>query len=189
MPEESRSRASDAMNAYAEGDASAFAIVYDELAPRLLAYLRRRSGSSTVAEDVLQQTFLQMHRARGRFVAGARVEPWAYAIARRLLIDWARANKTELALEYSDDVTANTAPSPETSAQLEELGAALDRELARVPAKLREAFLLVRVENLSVQDAALVLGATTSATKLRAHRVGLRLRERLGDFFDRGGTK
>src|SRR4051812_41474393 len=81
--EGSGSAADLAMERYAEGDDAAFALVYDALAERLLAFLRRRLGSMSRAEDLLQQTFLRMHRARGSFVSGSAVLPWAFAIARR----------------------------------------------------------------------------------------------------------
>ena len=45
----------------------------------------------------MQQTFLQMHRARGSFIPGAPVMPWALAIAKRLMIDSARRQRVELA--------------------------------------------------------------------------------------------
>jgi RNA polymerase sigma-70 factor, ECF subfamily len=72
-----------AMTRYACGDESAFVLVYDALSPRIYGYLVRQTGESTRAEDILQQTFLQIHRARGTFFPGAEVVPWAFAIARR----------------------------------------------------------------------------------------------------------
>src|SRR6478735_49383 len=61
-------RAADlAMERYAAGDDAAFAQVYDEVAPRLMRHLRRHVACRAVVEDLVQQTFLQMHRARGRF--------------------------------------------------------------------------------------------------------------------------
>ena len=65
-----------AMERYSVGDDAAFAVVYDALAPRIFGYLRRKLGSVSRAEDVVQQTFLHMHRARGTFVPGSRVSPW-----------------------------------------------------------------------------------------------------------------
>jgi RNA polymerase sigma-70 factor (ECF subfamily) len=84
---EPRSAADLAMERYADGDDSAFATLYDELAPALYGYLLRQTGSSAVAEDGVQQTLLQIHCARDGFVRGAAVRPWAFAIARRLVID------------------------------------------------------------------------------------------------------
>src|SRR5258708_6663302 len=78
--------ASRAMDRYAQGDDAAFSELYDALAPRLYGYLLRQTRNNARAEDLVQQTFLQMHCARGRFLRGADVVPWAFAIARRLMI-------------------------------------------------------------------------------------------------------
>src|SRR5580700_12288402 len=79
--------ASRAMDRYACGDNAAFAELYDLLAPRLSSFLLRRTGDAARTEDLVQQTFLQMHCARRHFAPGAAVTPWAFAIARRILID------------------------------------------------------------------------------------------------------
>ena len=75
------------MNRYAAGDESAYREVHRAIAPRLFAYLLRRTRDSARAEDNLQQTLLQVHRARGKFTQGAAVLPWAFTIARRVLAD------------------------------------------------------------------------------------------------------
>jgi len=76
-----------AMERYARGDEAAFAELYDAIAPRLLGFLRKATRDASAAEDLMQQTLLHMHRARGSFIPGAPVLPWAFAIARRLLTD------------------------------------------------------------------------------------------------------
>src|SRR5512133_1589424 len=91
-----RSRADEAMDRYADGDEGAFGILYDELAPRLHRYALRGTRSRSAADDLVQQVMLQLHAARGRFLRSAAVLPWAYAIARRLLID-ARRHATRWA--------------------------------------------------------------------------------------------
>src|SRR3954470_24019582 len=82
-----------AMDRYACGDAQAFGMLHRALFPRLLAYLTRMSGAPALADDLVQETFLRMHRARSTFASGGAVLPWAYAIARNVHIDHARAAK------------------------------------------------------------------------------------------------
>src|SRR3954463_15831509 len=72
--------ADQAMSRYAAGDELAFEGVYDEVAPRLASYLQRRLRDRARIEDLVQQTFLHIHRARGSFIPGAQVFPWALAI-------------------------------------------------------------------------------------------------------------
>lgn len=190
MAEEPLSAASKAMHAYADGQDAAFAIVYDELSPRLLGYVQRKTRALDAAEDIVQHVFLNMHRARARFAPGSRVEPWAYAIARRLTIDWARARSPHALgadVDAGDSMgSVDTTTSPEGLVQAAELEDALRLELADVPEHLREAFLLVRIEQLSIQDASDILGTSPSATKVHVHRAGLRLRPRLAAFLNGG---
>jgi RNA polymerase sigma-70 factor (ECF subfamily) len=90
-----RDTANAAMERYSRGDEAAFAELYDELAPRLLRFLRRATRDTFAAEDLMQQTLLHMHHARGSFIAGSPVMPWALAIARRLMTDRARRYHVE----------------------------------------------------------------------------------------------
>src|SRR5262249_59355662 len=93
-----RDGADAAMERYSRGDEAAFAELYDAIAPRLLGFLRKATRDAFAAEDLMQQTLLHMHRARGSFIPGAPVLPWAFAIARRLMTDHARRRRVELRL-------------------------------------------------------------------------------------------
>ena len=64
-----------AMERYAAGDDAAFEALYDTLAGRLYGYIRRQVPNRQGCDDLLQETFLRMHRARGTFVTGAPVVP------------------------------------------------------------------------------------------------------------------
>jgi RNA polymerase sigma-70 factor (ECF subfamily) len=176
------------MDRYARGDDSAFASVYDALAPRLYGYLLRQTRARARAEDLLQQTMLHMHRARARFIPGAEVMPWAFAIARRLLVDGARRGRRELLADDGEpDAGVSEAPSAHDLVQAQELAIRLERALAKLPQSQRTAFELIRQEGLSVAEAAQVLGTTVPAVKLRAHRAYVALRASLGDLVLEGG--
>jgi RNA polymerase sigma-70 factor (ECF subfamily) len=171
-----------AMDRYARGEDAAFAEVYDGLAPRLFGFLLRQTRDRAKAEDVVQQTMLQMHRARGRFLPGAEVTPWAFAIARRLLIDQHRRGGREVLAPTDDDVAdvlvSLDAPADEV-AMAKEVAARVKKELERLPENQRVAFELIKQEGLSVAEAAEVLGTTVAAVKLRAHRAYEALRSAL----------
>jgi RNA polymerase sigma-70 factor (ECF subfamily) len=177
------------MARYASGDDAAFAVVYDELAPRLYGYLVRQTRDRARAEDIVQQTFLQMHRARATFVPGAEVLPWAFAIARRLMIDGFRRGRREVleGVEVRDDRPAPDAAADEL-VQAQQLAQRIRAELARLPETQRVAFELVKEEGLSLAEAAQVLGTTVAAVKLRAHRAYEALRAVLGDVWKGGAT-
>jgi RNA polymerase sigma-70 factor (ECF subfamily) len=173
----SGSKASMAMARYANGETRAFGDVYDELAPNLYHYLKRLTRNDATAEDLLQQTFLRMHDARGRFEPGAEAEPWAFAIARRLFIDWYRRHHVVVATGFlDDDMLPTSDPDAEAIVHGYQLAERLERALNALPTQHREAFLLVREHGLSLSQAAEVLGVTQLAVKMRAHRAyeGLR---------------
>jgi len=180
-----RTSADIAMDRYASGSDAAFGEVYDAVAPRIFGYLRRHTKDTALAEDLVQQTLLQMHRARGTFIPGSSVLPWAFAIARRLLIDELRRSRRNVLAGAQPGVMGDghtsVEPSPDGVAEAQELAARLQRELVRLPESQRVAFELMRIDGLSHMEAAEVLGATVNAVKLRAHRAYLALRAVLGD--------
>ena len=179
---EQRSRKADpasalldaAMDRYARGEDSAFEEVYDGLAPRLQSFLLRYTHDRARAEDVVQQTMLQIHRARGRFTLGGQVVPWAFAIARRLLIDQHRRGGREVLAPTGDDSLTQLLAAVDARADdvaiAKEVAGKLAEELARLPENQRVAFELIKQDGLSVAEAAQVLGTTVAAVKLRAHR-------------------
>jgi RNA polymerase sigma-70 factor (ECF subfamily) len=173
------------MDRYADGDETAFGEVYDLLAPRLYGFFVRQTGDSGRAEDLLQQTLLQMHAARRSYAKGSDVVPWAFAIGRRLMIDGRRRTKKEALFETAQqdsdalDVKVERFEVPEALAITKQLAGRAREELERMPESHREAFRLVREEGLSVLQAAEVLGTTPTAIKLRAHRAYEALRAAL----------
>jgi RNA polymerase sigma-70 factor (ECF subfamily) len=189
-----REKANAAMERYARGDDRAFSELYDSIAPTLHRYLVRASRDPGWADDLLQQTMLQIHRGRGRFIAGAEVLPWAFAIARRLVIDGFRRRRNDrvtLSLETggpegaSLDAGAANQSGADELVDSARLARALEAELARLPDSHRAAFELIRNEGLSIREAAEVLGVTPTAVKLRAHRAYVALRSALGHLIDR----
>jgi RNA polymerase sigma-70 factor (ECF subfamily) len=170
------------MEQYAAGDGTAFVRVYDALAPRLFGYLLRQTRDRARAEDLLQQTMLHIHRARDRFIAGAEVMPWAFAIARRLLVDDVRRNRRiVLSDDGEPDPGVSDAPTADDLLRAGELAVRVQVILARLPHSQRTAFELIKQEGLTVAEAAQVLGTTVAAVKLRAHRAYEALRTSLGE--------
>ena len=178
-----RTDADFAMERYARGDSAAFAQVYDELAPRLYGYLLRQTRDRARAEDILQQTMLHIHRARDRFIAGAEVRPWAFAIARRLLVDEIRRGRRIILSDDGDpDPGVSDQPTGDEVVQAGELAVRIQSVLAKLPTSQRAAFELIKQEGLTVAEAAQVLGTTVAAVKLRAHRAYEALRAALGEI-------
>jgi RNA polymerase sigma-70 factor (ECF subfamily) len=171
--------ASAAMDRYAEGDDEAFGALYDVLAPRLFVFLCRQTGDRARAEDLVQQTFLQMHCARETYVTGADVIPWAFAIARRLAIDLHRRVKREIASDQHDFDAIARDLAPDDALRSKQAARILQETLSQLPEAQRAAFELIKYDGLSVAQAAEVLGTSVIAVKLRAHRTYEALREAL----------
>ena len=178
-----------AMERYSNGDEAAFAELYDAIAPRLLGFLRKSTRDDFAADDLLQQTLLQMHRARGSFIPGARVMPWAFAIARRQIIDSARRGRLERRVFSDADVddaesahgSSAAMPTADELLHARRLERRVQERLATLPEVQRVAYQLLQQEGLSLKGAAEVLGTSVSAVKLRAHRAYQALRAVLGE--------
>src|ERR1700677_2531129 len=135
---EPRGGADLAMERYPAGDGAAFAQVYDALAPRLFAYLFRQTRDRSRAEDLLQQTMLHIHRARSTFIPGAEVTPWAFAIARRLLVDSLRRGSREVLSDDGEvEAVPDRGPMADEVAQARELAMRVERVLAALPQSQR----------------------------------------------------
>jgi RNA polymerase sigma-70 factor, ECF subfamily len=180
-----REVANGAMNRYADGDDEAFGEVYDFLAPRLYGYLLRQTREAAAAEDLLQQTMLKLHVARGAFLKAADVVPWAFAIARRLFIDGYRRRKREAAHREAEPVDETaTVRSADELLEAKRAVLELDRQLALLPEGQRVVFELMERDGLTLREVAQVLGTTTNAVKLRAHRAHAALRIAMREVAD-----
>jgi RNA polymerase sigma-70 factor (ECF subfamily) len=166
------------MDRYADGDEAAFVELYDALAPRLNAFLSRKLNDSALVADMVQETMLRMHSARGRFVRGARVTPWAFAIARRLFLDRARRKKIECLSSDGEPVSDRRSdkPGPDELVSSYESSKLIMQQVSRLPASQREAFELVYFADMSHAEAAETLGVTVASVKLRVQRANQSIR-------------
>jgi RNA polymerase sigma-70 factor (ECF subfamily) len=176
----------DLMQRYCDGDAQAFRELYALVAPRLLGYLIKMARSRALADDLLQHTFLKVHRARAAYVRGADPVPWMYSIAHRTFIDETRRVKRAIVTSAGDDVpevaagiTGESVDQRDEPADPELARAALDA-LAQLPQQQREAVVLTKLDGKSVAEAAEIAGTTIGAMKVRAHRGYETLRKLLG---------
>jgi len=176
------------MQRYCDGDAGAFRELYALVAPQLLGYLLKMARERSLADDLLQQTFLKVHRARGAYVRGADPLPWIYSIAHRTFIDQVRKTRRAVvrvgdAEELPEVAAAITGESDdrrdESRADPELVSATLDA-LAELPVQQREAVVLTKLDGKSVAEAAEIAGTTIGAMKVRAHRGYEALRKLLG---------
>jgi len=160
-----------------DADRAAFEALFRRYAPRLLGLFRRSTGRDDVAQDLVQQTFLHIHRARRDFRLGRPLRPWLFAIAMNVRREhFRRASRRK---ETPLDPVRHGEPSqePDASTATERV---VRRALQQLPEAQREVVLLHYYEGLSMAEVAQAVGASRSAVKVRAHRAYRVLREILG---------
>jgi RNA polymerase sigma-70 factor, ECF subfamily len=185
VPGPADSAADEAMVRYAGGDASAFPVLYDALAPRIAGLVRRRIRDRSRIDDVVQQTFERIHRARGTFIRGSDVLSWAFKIARNLCLDLGAQGWREHLVERDDasDPLAQAVAEivdPERAAIARETAGRLVRAFRSLPVHQQLALELVRVEGFTMPAAAENLGVTLASVKMSVFRGAAALRAALG---------
>jgi RNA polymerase sigma-70 factor (ECF subfamily) len=172
----------DLVLAYAGGDETALRQLFERYAPQLVRLLRRQVGREADAHDLVQQTFLQLHRARRDFRPGTRLRPWVVTIALNLARDHLRRRGRR-----PEAVLDERVPEPSVEPDLPdhergETAARVRRALAGLPREQREVIELHWFEQLSFADIAGVVGSTPGAVRVRAHRGYVTLRKVLGSI-------
>jgi RNA polymerase sigma-70 factor, ECF subfamily len=153
------------------GDADAYRALLSGLSGHLRAYYRSklvRAGRGTEeTEDLVQEALMAVHTRRHTYDPTQLLTPWVYAMARYKLIDHLRQSQSTLANvpieDASEIIAADGEPAMESNLDLNKL-------LARLPDKVRLAIQYVKIEGLSVIEAAARCGISESAIKINVHR-------------------
>jgi RNA polymerase sigma-70 factor, ECF subfamily len=171
MTDESKLRA--LMVSYQAGHFESFDEIYVVVAPLLRRYLYGQSRDAAKADDLVQETFLQMHRARHTFDPSFPLMPWAMAIARHVwLMDRRTASRRPRATE---DVSGMELPvRAEASAFADR--AEVRHALAQVASPQRQAVIQHHIWGLSFREIASRAGIAEAAAKLRSSRGMAKLR-------------
>jgi RNA polymerase sigma-70 factor (ECF subfamily) len=165
------------------GETDAFDAVHARFNARLLGFLARLSGNRTVAEDLLEETWLRFVERADRLTPDTRLGPWLFTVARNLHVSHCRARAVETSPARAGlDLWPTIAPdSPFEQAVGHELEGRLEQAIASLPVAFREVLLLVGVEGLQPIEAARVCGISPEALRQRLSRARARLRDRLGE--------
>lgn len=165
MPDDIRLQA--LMVSYQAGDLAAFDQVYGLLAPPIRGYLRPRTASPEQLSDLVQDTFLQIHRARHTYDPSYPVAPWAFAIARHVWLMHCRTTgRRPRATDAIDDVPLTVRAEAEAFADRELVRDAL----AQVTPERRRPLVWHHVFGFSFREIARRLGIREDAAKLRSSR-------------------
>ncbi len=187
--------ASDAavMLRLAAGDESAFAFLVEKHNRPVIHFLYRMVHNQAVAEELAQEVFLRVYRARDSYRAEARFTTWLYRIATNLAVNHARDTKHERSaqtvyLDAPDEETgtrpdvADDEPLVEERMVKDERMAAIRNHVMALPERQRMAVLMHKYQGMDYRQIGDVLKLSESATKSLLFRAYQTLREKLKEF-------
>ena len=170
------------------GDRALFNQLMSRYQREIYSYLRRYIGSTEMAEDAFQGTFLQVHLKCNQFDRSRRFRPWLYAIATNQAIDVQRRNKRHRMVSLdrtpndSDQRNASWAeklvggtPDPLIAAAKQENGAWMQESISTLGEPMQQVIQLVYYQGLKYREAAEVLGIPVGTVKSRLHAAVQRL--------------
>ncbi len=174
------------MLSYQNADRDAANQLVEQLSPMLLRFFAGPLYTRAFAEDMLQDCWLRLHRARHSYRPGTPVLPWIFAIARHTRIDAYRRRRRIETRESALDQVSNSDGRASTPAVTPEID--LWRFVRRLPASQQEVILMLKVSGMSLEEVARATGGTVGAVKQKAHRAYVKLRE-LMDNRPKGAEK
>ena len=174
------------MAAYQAGNEAAFSELFERYAGSVYGFLVRRLGDRSAAEDLYQEAFLRLHRARDTYDSARPFRAWLFGIVHHLLTDALRSRTrlpdTTSLHEMPGEGTLEQGAgdtSPEGLVALRQSSMALSRALSTLPSDEATVLILARIEGLPYDDIAAVLGRSAAATKQLAYRALKRVRAQM----------
>ena len=166
------------------GELSAFDVLFERWGARLQRYLERLVSDSATAEELVQEAFLRVYRAREGYLAGSRFSTWLYRIATNLALNELRRPRRRRPHSSTDSAELPVplvagGSGPESLAHARLSAGQLERELAQLPERQRVALWLCAVEGHSYAEVARTLETTEGSVKSLVHRARVSLAARL----------
>ena len=189
MTTEHRTADADLASRLREGDVTAYEELYRRHGARLYNLAYRMLGQAADAEDLLQETFLQVFRRIDTFKGEAAFGTWLYRMAMNLCLDRLRskAGKTDRQTTSIEDVREYRLAGRGPLDSVKRLD--LERAIARLPDACRAAFLLHDVEGFEHQEVGRLLGVSDGTSKSQVHKARMRIRAfLLGETAGCGGA-
>ena len=176
------------MLAFRDGDDAAFDALFERWAGKLLRFLERMVRDAAVAEELVQETFLRVHRARARYAPDAKFSTWLYTIASNVARNELRRPFRRAPHDSTDaeregaplELVAEDSPVDEIVNARRE-GAEVEAALAHLPERQRAALWLAAVDGLSYAEVAKALETSESSVKALVHRARVALAAQLAN--------
>lgn len=162
---------------YKDGDTAAFETLYRRHNDALYRYLMRLCNHPATAEDVFQEVWGKIIKARENYRATAKFTTFMYRVARNCFIDHVRRNKRHAnSTEFEPEVHAGTCESPEMATERSLAKERLALALQELPEEQRDAFLLHEEGGLNIDQIASVTGINRETAKSRLRYAVQKLR-------------
>jgi RNA polymerase sigma-70 factor (ECF subfamily) len=181
----------DLLVRFRRGETEAFGVLVRRYERELYGYLRRYLGDGDLADDVFQNTFLQLYTKIGHYEAGRPVRPWLYTIATHQAIDALRRNARHQAVSLDQnrqelgngevrtlvELLETRGPGPLDAAQGEERRQRVRADVEQLPDFLRQVVLLAYYQGLKYREIADILDIPVGTVKSRLHSALVKLHE------------
>jgi len=175
------------MAAYVAGDERAFERLFEKLGPNIHAFFLRSFRDRTVADELMQETFLKLHRGRARYRSPLPVRPWIFTIAAHVRRDELR-RRYRIKEDCDEEGLVRAEEQAALAAEVERRDARADADVServrdaveRLPESQRVVLQLHRYEGLTFGEIGKILGTSEVAVRGRAFRAYEQLRKELG---------
>jgi RNA polymerase sigma-70 factor (ECF subfamily) len=175
LADDAKERRARWMEQVQAGDQDAYRALLEDVSAELRTFLRRRVRDRQDVEDVVQEILLTVHRARHTYDPARPFEPWLMAIARNAAVDAFRRDRRRGRWErLAEDEAPVEGRSDESAGEL-----SLSSALEGLPESQRAALEMVKLDGLTIEEAAARSGVSAGALRVRIHRGYRALRLRL----------
>src|SRR5258708_2396564 len=161
------------MRQYQRADPDATTQLIRQVSPLLLRFLINQCRNAAEAEDLLQDTWLRIHKSRHTYREGEPVLPWMFAIARHVKVDgYRRFHRIHSRERVMFPLPEPPQPSGAPIAAIPDFGTLI----AALPASQREVVSMLKVSGMSLEEVARATASSVGSVKLKAHRAYQKLR-------------
>ncbi len=161
-------------------DQDTFAEIYERTSRPIWVFLWRKTNDSQLADDLLQETYYRFLKTRVAYESDAHRRNYLFRIAANLANDTYRSRVTAPHVSLSEDSREDTIPTKEDVAESSQKRKDLDRAMAQLPARQRDALWLAYVEGSSHEEIAGILGLKVGSIKLLLFRARKKMVKLLG---------
>lgn len=170
------------MEAIRDDDVQALEVLLERYWERLVHYVMRMSEGFDEAEDIAQEVFVRVWEHRSRWSSDGSAQAYLYTIARNLVL--LRSRRKEVRARKAEEIRTriDRVATPDEEASFEQCRAVFKEALMALPERRREAFTLVRLQGLSIREAAEVMGVTGRTVTNQVYLATRCLEEALRDF-------